>query len=264
MARARLGAAGLAGVAGLPVAAMAAVGTVAAQLWYVGHRRLPSFRDLEPDGVFGPDSGPEMRLVLLGDSTVTGPGLDSCDDLWARQVARRLARGRRVRLISLAVGGSKARDVLDGQLPEALSLRPDVAVVSVGANDAMHGTRVRRFEAELDAVVEAFGDAGVGVVLAGVSDLGNIPRLAFPLKALASQRSRAVDRAHARVAARYDHVVKVPIAELTDEAFLSCDVFCPDMFHPNAAGHTVWADAAYPFVADALARAAAAAAVCVA
>jgi len=242
-------------VAGIPVAAMAAVGTVAAQLWYVGHRPLPSFVDLDPDGVFGPDSAPEIRLVLLGDSTVTGPGLDSRDDLWARQLARRLAHDRRVRLMSLAAGGSKARDVLEGQLWKALALEPHLALVSVGANDAMHGTRVRRLEAELDAVVEAFGDAGVGVVLAGVSDLGNIPRLAYPLKALASRRSRAVDRAHARVAARYDHVLKVPIAELTDATFRSRDVFSPDLFHPNAVGHTAWADAAYPFVADALVRA---------
>ena len=87
-----------------------------------------------------------------------------------------------------------------------------------------------------------------------MGDLGNIPRLAFPLKALASRRSRTFDRAHARIAARYAHAVKVPIAELTDAAFRSRDVFCPDLFHPNATGHTVWADAAYPFVAEALSR----------
>ena len=242
-------------MASVPVAAMAAVGTVAAQLWHVGHRRLPSFRDLDPDGVFGPGWAPEVRIVLLGDSTVTGPGLDSREDLWARQVARRLARDRRVRLMSLAVGGSKARDVLEGQLRKALALEPHLGLVSVGANDAMHGTRVRRFEAELDAVVEAFGDADAGVVLAGVSDLGNIPRLAYPLKALATRRSRTFDRAHVRVADRYDHVLKVPIAELTDATFRSRDVFSPDLFHPNAVGHAAWADAAYPFVADALVRA---------
>ncbi len=245
----------MAGAAGVPVAAMAAIGTVAAQLWYVGHRPLPSFCDLDPNGVFGPEAAPEARVALLGDSTVTGPGLDSCDELWSHQVARRLAGDRRVRLLSLAVGGSKTRDVFARQLPEALTLQPHLAVVSVGANDAMHGTPIRRFEAELAAIVAALGEAGTGVVLAGVGDLGNVPRLRFPLKALASRRSRAVDRAHARVAARYEHVVKVPIAELSDEAFGSAEMFCPDLFHPNRAGHRVWADAAYPVIAGALTRA---------
>jgi lysophospholipase L1-like esterase len=246
---------GLAGAAGVPFAAMAAAGTVAAQFWYVAHRPLPSFTDLDPDGVFGPDSAPEVRMVLLGDSTVTGPGLESRDDLWCRQVARRLANDVRIRLVSLAAGGSRVRDVLVTQVPEAQALRPDVVVVSVGANDAMHGTRLRRFEADLDALVDAFGEAGTDVVLAGIGDLGNIPRLVHPLKALATRRSRQFDRAHARVAARHDHVVKVPVADLTDEQFRARDVFCPDLFHPNCAGHTVWAEAAYPFVAEALTRA---------
>ncbi|HMG25634.1 MAG TPA: SGNH/GDSL hydrolase family protein [Acidimicrobiia bacterium] len=251
-ARLRLG---VAGAAGIPFAAAAAVGTVVAQFWYVAHRPLPSFTDLDPDGVFGPGSAPEVRLVLLGDSTVTGPGLERRDDLWSRQVARRLAGDVRVRLSSVAAGGSRVRDVLSAQLAEAQELRPHVAVVSVGANDAMHGTRLRRFESDLDALVDAFGEAGSQVVLAGVGDLGNIPRLVHPLKALASRRSRQFDRAHARVAARHDHVVKVPVAELTDEQFRARDVFCPDLFHPNGAGHTAWAEAAYPFVSEALAQA---------
>jgi len=251
-ARLRLG---VAGAAGVPFAAAAAVGTVVAQFWYVAHRPLPSFTDLDPDGIFGPASAPEVRLVLLGDSTVTGPGLERRDDLWSRQIARRLAGDVRIRLLNVAVGGSRVRDLLDGQLPAAQELRPDVALVSVGANDAMHGTRLRRFEADLGALVEAFGEAGTEVVLAGVGDLGNIPRLVHPLKALATRRSRQFDRAHARVAARHDHAVKVPVAELTDEQFRARNVFCPDLFHPNCTGHTAWAEAAYPFVAGALARA---------
>jgi lysophospholipase L1-like esterase len=233
---------------------MAAVGTVVAQFWYVAHRPLPSFLDLDPGGVFGPDTMRESRIVLLGDSTMTGPGLDSCDDLWSHQVARRLAADVRVRLVSVAAGGSRVRDVLNHQLPEAQQLRPDVALVSVGANDATHGTRLARFEADLDAVVEAFGEAGTEVVLAGLGDLGNIPRLVHPLKALASRRSRAFDRAHGRVAARHDHAVKVPVAELTDARFRTAEVFCPDLFHPNRIGHSAWADAAYPYIADAVER----------
>jgi lysophospholipase L1-like esterase len=245
---------GLAGAAGLPVAAMAAIGTMAAQFWYVAHRPLPSFRDLEANGVFGSDEMPEARIVLLGDSTITGPGLESSSDLWSHRVARRLAVECHVRLVSVAVGGSRARNVLVDQLPHALKLAPHLAVVSVGANDATHGTRMRQVEADLDAIVASFGQTGTGVVLAGLGDLGNIPRLRHPLKALASRRSRAVDRVHARVAHRHKHAVKVPIAEHTDKAFRSADVFCPDLFHPNCAGHAVWADAAYPVIADALAR----------
>jgi lysophospholipase L1-like esterase len=244
----------LAGAAGFPAAAVAAAGAMAAQFWYVAHRPLPSFRDLDANGDFGSDLLPEARIVLLGDSTITGPGLDSCSDLWSHRVARRLAVDHRVRLLSLAAGGSRARDVLLRQLPHALTLDPHIAIISVGANDATHATPMGRVEADLDAIASALGEIGAGVVLAGVGDLGNIPRLRHPLKALASRRSRAVDRVHARVANRHGHVVKVPIAEHTDKAFRNTDVFCPDLYHPNGAGHAVWADAAYPVIAGALAR----------
>jgi lysophospholipase L1-like esterase len=237
------------------MAVAAAAGAVAAQFWYVAHRPLPSFHDLDANGAFGPETLPEARIVLLGDSTVTGPGLDSCADLWSHQVARRLALEHRVRLLSMAVGGSRAHDVLVHQVPDALTLEPHLAIVSVGANDATHATPLRRIEDALDAIVSAFGEAGTAVVLAGLGDLGNIPRLAFPLKALATRRSRAVDRIHARVASRHGHVVKVPVAQRCDEFFRTPDAFCPDLFHPNRAGHAVWADAAYPVIAAALARA---------
>ena len=69
-----------------------------------------------------------------------------------------------------------------------------------------------------------------------------------------SRRSAAFDRAHARVAARHDHAVKVPVAELTDAQFRTAGMFSPDLFHPNRVGHAAWADAAYPFIADALTR----------
>jgi lysophospholipase L1-like esterase len=246
---------GLAGAAGFPAAAVAAAGAMAAQFWYVAHRPLPNFADLDANGLFGPEAMPEARIVLLGDSTITGPGLESCNDLWSHRVARRLAVDRPVRLLSLAAGGSRARDVRLRQLPHALTLAPHLVIVSVGANDAMHGTRMRYVAEDLDAIATAFGEIGAGVVLTGVGDLGNIPRLRQPLKTLASRRSGAVDRVHTRVANRHKHVVKVLIAEHTDKAFRSADVFCPDLFHPNCAGHAVWADAAYPVIADALARA---------
>jgi lysophospholipase L1-like esterase len=245
----------MAGMAGVPAAAMAAAGAVAAQFWYVAHRPLPSFHDLDANGSFGSDTMAEARIVVLGDSTVTGPGLESCTDLWSHRVARRLALEHRVRLVSLAVGGSRAHDVLVRQVPDALALEPHLAVVSVGANDATHATPLRKVESDLDAIAAAFGEIGTGVVLAGLGDLGNIPRLAFPLKVLASMRSRAVDRIHARVAARHGHAVKVPIAQRCDDFFRSADAFCPDLFHPNRAGHAVWADAAYPVISAALARA---------
>ncbi len=206
----------------------------------------------------GPEGLPEVRVALIGDSTITGPGLDHVDDLWVRQVAARLSDRYRLVLASEAVGGARARDVLMYQVRAAVARCPDVAIVSVGANDALRRIRIGRFAAQLTAIVTALGNAGAEVVLCGVGDVGAAPRVPFPLKMVVSERSRAVDRIHARVAAQHG-VAKVAVGELTNDLFRSRpERFCADLFHPNRGGHTVWADAAFPVVAEVIARVASA------
>jgi lysophospholipase L1-like esterase len=238
---------------GLPAAATAVLAALGAQAWYAGHRPLPRFTDLDVDGVFGTEHGPEVRLAILGDSTVTGTGLDDPADLWVRQAVDRLTDLLRIRVRNHAAGGARARDVLAQQVDTAVVWRPDVALVSVGANDALRRVRIARFEAELRAIVESLRSAGAVVVLAGVGDVGTAPLLPFPLRVVVSERSRVADRIHARVAAAYDGVVKVPVAEETTETFRRrSDLFCDDLFHPNRNGHQVWADAAFPVLQRAL------------
>lgn len=239
-------------VLGFPVAATAALGTLGAQAWYAGHRPLPRYGDLDPGGVFGPEAAPEVRIALLGDSTVSGTGLSDPAGLWLRQAIDPLTDRFRIHLRSEAVSGARARDVLMYQVRAALAWAPDVAVVSVGANDALRRARLAGFEVELRGIVRQLRAAAATVVLAGVGDIGSAPLLPFPLRMVVSQRSRVADRIHARVAAGDTDVMKVPVAETATTFHSRPDLFCSDRFHPNRAGHRVWADAAGPVLARAV------------
>lgn len=220
---------------------------------YVAHRPLPSFEGFDASTVIGNAAAPALRLAVLGDSTCTGPGLSSPDDLWCRVVARTLADRYRVELTSVAAGGAKVVDVLEGQLEAALALRPDVAIVSVGANDALRPIPSTLIATRLEAITAALAAVCPFVVLSGIGDLGTIPRLVPPLDLLARRRGRLVDRIHAEIAERHHNVVKIPMWELTAEDFRTrSDVWSPDLFHPSAAGHAVWARAALTVLAPRL------------
>ncbi|HUR15606.1 MAG TPA: SGNH/GDSL hydrolase family protein [Mycobacteriales bacterium] len=82
-----------------------------------------------------------MRLVALGDSTVEGledPRPDGSYRGWADQLAEHLARREPgLTYANLAVRGRTVREVRDGQLPAALALQPDIAVVVAGVNDLL-------------------------------------------------------------------------------------------------------------------------------
>ncbi|MCI0425282.1 MAG: SGNH/GDSL hydrolase family protein [Actinobacteria bacterium] len=225
--------------------AIAGAALVSLEAAYALLRPAPAFVEHDPSGVFGDPRHPPLRVVVLGDSSVTGPGVSDIDEIWVRVLARRLAQGRHVILKSVAVGGSKVADLLDGQLEEAILFDPDLVLVAVGANDAIRGVPLRKFERDLDALVVELVETGATVVQSGVGDLGTIPRLFPPLRGMMTRRSLAYHRAHQRVARRHGAVV----AELRDDDrtlwIRDRSLWSEDLFHVSGAGHARWAETAW-------------------
>lgn len=235
----------LAVASSLPLAGM---GFLAYQIRRAAHRPdLPSFTNQDISGVFGDPSLPPLRIVAVGDSSLTAPGIDNLDDVWLRRVALTYADRHQVELISLGVGGSRARDVVEGQLDAAAALHPDVAVVTVGGNDAIRAEPVRRFTAALQEIVDRLEEVSGAVVLVGVGDLGTIPRLPSSLRPYLRRRSLTFDRACLRVAVTHARTVRAQARKPMASTFRTDPtLFAADQFHASAAGHSVFAQAAAP------------------
>jgi lysophospholipase L1-like esterase len=238
-------------LAAVPAIPLAGAAILVGQILYAGYRNdLPSFGNQDPSGRFGSDLLPSLRIVVLGDSSVTGPGVEMLDALWIRRVAAYLSDRYHVDLHSVAVGGSKARDVVNNQLEAALNHRPHLAMVSVGANDALRATPVGRFESEMHMIVGTLHEETDAVAVAGIGDLGGIPRLPALPRTLARLRARAFDAAIERVAADYPRVAKSTTWGPMWEPFSIRDpeVYAPDLFHASGKGHEIFAASAIPVV----------------
>lgn len=227
---------------------VAAGALLAGQMARAVHREdLPSFENQDPSGIFGDPNLPPLRIVFLGDSSVTAPGVNPLDDSWPRQIGFHLSTRYHVEAISVAVGGSKARDVLKTQMDQAIALKPDIAYVSVGSNDALRGTPIARFEAEYDQIAAGLHSSIAAVGLSGIGDLGTIPRLPELARGVARVRSRAIDKAVGRVAANYPRTVKSNAWNVMYPAFEQYpEMFGSDLFHASAEGHLMFASAARP------------------
>lgn len=235
---------------GLAAAGAVLLGQLAWAIW----RPLPTFADLDANGFHGPEDGDPLRVLVLGDSTCTGCGLDDPADIWVQVLSRRLAaHGYRVEVVSFAVGGSKASDIVRDQLQAAVATGGDIAIVSVGGNDALRGVRLGEFATALDTVVRELSSVVEIVALSGVGDMGTVPRLPPLVAAAARRRGRALNTVHQQVAARHGALVADQWAWVADR-FRDRTVFAPDLFHPNAAGHAVWAEVAYDLIYPALGR----------
>lgn len=237
----------------LPKVAGVTLAALAAQTFYTVQRDLPSYEGLDASGIIGSPDLPSLRITALGDSTLTGPGLDRPEQIWIRRAADRLANRYSITITSLAEGGSRTQDVLDRQLP--LVAEPDVAVLVVGSNDALHGVPTSVVRSNLVAIVEELLAQSKALIIAGVGDLGSIPRMPSPLSSVARLRGHQIDAVISQVAAVSDRIEKVAMWEMTASRFQRerSHIFAGDLFHPNEHGHQIWADAFYPSLIRAIA-----------
>lgn len=231
---------------------------VMGQVLFAAHRPdMPGLPNQDPSGLFGSPAHPPLRIALLGDSSITAPGVRPLDAAWPRRLAHRLSDSYHVELVSYAEGGAKARDVIANQLEPAVASGADIALVSVGANDALRATPVRRFEAEIVSILEALSVVVEGIGLAGVGDLGTVPRLPTMARHIGRVRGRSIDRALLRAAARFPRVVKGSAWGPQWRIFADGDpevVFAPDRFHASAVGHACFAAAVQPVMDELLRR----------
>ena len=187
-------------------------------------------------------AGSGRRVVWLGDSTAAGVGASAPARALPSQVVDGLAASD-ASVAVLAVSGARVADVLADQVPKVAGLRPDLVLVSVGANDTIHLTGRGAFRHSYEEVVRAL-PAGVPVVLLGVPDMGAIPRFAQPLRAVAGWRGRNLDGEVRRVAVATG-AVYADIAGPTGPPFRRDPgrYFAADDFHPSDDGYGLWADA---------------------
>ena len=221
---------------------------LAGEVLYAGFRDLPTYDGVDPSGTFGSVEDPPLRIAVLGDSSCTGPGVSDRDQIWVRRIGAHFRRRFHTIIDSVAVGGSRAGDVLRDQVPLVIPTEPDIALVSVGSNDMLYGVSLKSFERHLETIVAELLTCTPSVLLSGVGDLGTIPRLPFFLTRIMRWRGRTADRVHASVAARFAGAVKVPIRERCGNAFENPAIYSPDLLHVNGDGHRLWAEAAIPSI----------------
>ena len=108
------------------------------------------------DGVYAPGGGPverwhrdvpfDLHLMIFGDSTATGYGATTAEEVPGVLLARGLAdiSGKRIRLSTKAIVGATSKG-LSGQI-DAMFVAgppPDAAVIMIGANDITRPNGIR-------------------------------------------------------------------------------------------------------------------------
>lgn len=215
----------------------------------------PKADGLYGDGFVDPADAGRKPLVLafLGDSTAVGLGVRRSQETPGSLLAAGLASvaEHRVELVNVAVSGARSDD-LARQVRHALTARPDVAVIMIGANDVRRRTPPTQAVRLLGEAVRDLRTFGCEVVVGTCPDLGTIKPVRPPLRWLARRVSRQL------AAAQTIAVVEaggrtVSLGSLLGPEFAARpELFASDRFHPSAQGYATAAMAVLPSVCAAL------------
>jgi lysophospholipase L1-like esterase len=205
------------------------------------------------NGRYGSSRGKPIVLAMLGDSSAVGLGVHRAEQTPGVLIASALTElaERPVRLVRVAVSGATSA-LLAAQVELALTEKPDVAVIMIGANDVTSRARPADSVRHLAEAVRALVAAGCQVVVGTCPDLGTIRPIRQPLRLLARRWSRQLAAAQTiAVVAEGGRTVSLG-SVLSPDFATDRELFSVDEFHPSAAGYGSAAAVLLPSVADAV------------
>tara|TARA_R110002051_G_scaffold219374_1_gene283233 strand:+ start:24951 stop:25679 length:729 start_codon:yes stop_codon:yes gene_type:complete len=190
-----------------------------------------------PAGCSSSSSYAALRLLVIGESTVAGVGVDTQQQALCGQLAEQLAAtwSRPVSWQACGRNGATAADCCQELVPTLEDQCWDVVVIVLGVNDTTHLTPRWRWRRALRQLIDYFVGKAGQVLLTAVPPLGQFRALPQPLRGWFGLRAGLLDRDLQRCCARRG-ALHVPMA-LTFEAHY----LARDGYHPSAAGYQLWA-----------------------
>ncbi|MCF8199776.1 MAG: SGNH/GDSL hydrolase family protein [Sulfuritalea sp.] len=201
-------------------------------------RRVPILP--EPEGLRAGNcgSGPNLRLLLVGDSAAAGVGARTQEEALSGQLVARLAASFAVHWKLLAFTGATTADMLV-RLESKPADEFDVVVTSLGVNDVTGQLPMKQWRRQQNQLVELL----VGkfrarhVLLSGLPPMHRFPALPQPLRWYVGSRAQDFDRALNTLANRDPRCEFVKLSY----AMMEPSTMATDGFHPGPAIYSLWA-----------------------
>ena len=206
------------------------------------HTRRQAFR-LAPaagpqQGLVGTEfSGPPLRVLLLGESTVAGVGVACQSQALVGQLAQALAaqQCRPVAWQACGENGITASQASARLLPQALAAPVDLALLVFGVNDSTHLSSLRAWRQALRHMAQSFQAQGVQVAFTAVPPLQHFSALPWLLRQLFGLRAAILDLQLRRLAGQ------LGASHCPVKLQFVADYLAVDGYHPSARGYQVWA-----------------------
>jgi len=203
-------------------------------LCFSGCNRKPESGNVE---TVRPEKGSvySKTIVALGDSLTAGLGVDETQ-AYPVQLEKKLAdNGYHIRVINAGISGETSSGTLSRIRWVISSLKPDIVILVIGANDGMRGIDTKLLSSNLDQIISILKENNIKVLLGGMQMLPN----------LGPVYARLFERVYPKMAEKHG-VSLIPffLEGIAGERELNQT----DGIHPTGEGYTVIVEHIYPYV----------------
>jgi acyl-CoA thioesterase-1 len=186
-----------------------------------------------------------LLYVALGDSTVSGAGATRPEHNFVSRLAARLGREYgQARTKNLGVPSATAVEVALRQVPEAISLAPQLVTVTVGPNDVLDEVPIETFERNVQFILERLRQETRALIVVNlIPDFVRTPkfRVAPNATAMAGQ-IRRFNEVLARQAGEQGAVLVDLYGPSQAALPAHPHVVSADGYHPSDVGYELWAE----------------------
>jgi lysophospholipase L1-like esterase len=193
----------------------------------------------EPDGprLGHQGQGPELRLLIAGDSSAAGVGVTDQTQALSGQLATTLAPHFDLHWQLEATTGHKTRDTIT-RLQALPKQHFDVVALALGVNDVTSGTSRRSFAKQQEQLMQLLETrfAPQLVLVSGVPQMQYFPALPQPLAWVLGRQSARLDSVLQTQAQQRNSVLHLPFDLPQDPALAA-----RDGYHPSAQAYHLWA-----------------------
>ncbi|MBT8132767.1 MAG: SGNH/GDSL hydrolase family protein [Gammaproteobacteria bacterium] len=183
----------------------------------------------------------QLRVLLLGESTVAGVGATDHNEGLAGRMAQDLSAmtGATINWQVHAANGLTASSLRSSLKKMSVDMRPDVFIIALGANDVFRLQGPGKWRKDLRSLIDTLRDqfGFAPVMISALPPIGQFPGLPQPLRSVLGLRARLLDHATIELAKKMAGVHFVPLFTTEDPEGL----FCSDGIHPSPACYALWA-----------------------
>jgi lysophospholipase L1-like esterase len=208
----------------------------------------PTFPQQNPGVILLGNGQEKIKVAVIGDSTAAGQGANSFNDNFSLKYLSKLDNQKyNFEYQNFAISGSRVQDVIDMQIAGLVEFKPDLVLVSIGANDIVTTISDQDYRSQLQQLSTKLANLGVKIIWLNIPDFITSPVLLPPLNTFLSQRTKHFNQILESTIKDNQNFVLVDVYNNAREDFRDPRNMCfgDDGYHPSSQGYEVWSKLIY-------------------